>query len=71
MKILKLIIDILLLIVTFLLVNMDVTGHLIHEILGIAMVILLLIHIVANWNWVKSVTKNIKKVKNKRKSFII
>lgn len=67
MKILKMFIDILLLIVTFLLVNMDITGHLIHEILGIAMVILLLIHIVANWNWVKSVTKNIKKVNKKTK----
>ena len=71
MKILKLIIDILLLIVTFLLVNMDITGHLYHEILGIAMVILLLVHIVANWNWVKSVTKNFKKVNKKTKAMYI
>ena len=58
MKLFKIIIDVLLLIDTFILVNMDITGHLIHEILGIAMAILLLIHIVTNWNWIKNVTTN-------------
>lgn len=67
MKVFKIIIDILLLIDTFVLVNMDITGHLIHEILGITMAILLLIHIVTNWNWIKSVTKNLKKVNKKTK----
>lgn len=67
MKVFKIIIDILLLIDTFVLVNMDITGHLIHEILGITMAILLLIHIVTNWNWIKSVTKNFKKVNKKTK----
>ena len=55
MKAFKIIVDILLFVVTFLLVNMEITGHLIHEILGIAMAILLLIHIVTNWNWIKHV----------------
>ena len=67
MKLFKIIIDLLLIIDTFILVNMDITGHLIHEILGITMAILLLIHIVTNWNWIKSVTKNIKKVNKKAK----
>ena len=31
------------------------------------MAILLLIHIVTNWNWIKSVTKNFKKVNKKTK----
>lgn len=67
MKVFKIIIDILLLIDTFVLVNMDITGHLTHEILGITMVILILIHSVTNWNWVKNVTKNIKRVNKKTK----
>ena len=67
MRVFKIFIDILLLIDTFVLVNMDITGHLIHEILGISMAILLLIHIVTNWNWIKNVTKNFKKVNKKTK----
>ena len=67
MRVFKIFIDVLLLIDTFVLVNMDITGHLIHEILGISMAILLLIHIVTNWNWVKNVTKNFKKVNKKAK----
>ena len=67
MKIFKMVVDSLLFVVTFLLVNMNITGHLIHEILGITMAILLLIHIVTNWKWVKNVTKNIKRVNKKTK----
>lgn len=67
MKAFKIIVDILLFVVTFLLVNIEITGNLIHEILGITMAILLLIHIVTNWNWIKSVTKNLKKVNKKTK----
>ena len=67
MRVFKIFIDILLLIDTFVLVNMDITGHLIHEILGISMAILFLIHIVTNWNWIKNVTKNFKKVNKKAK----
>lgn len=65
MRVFKIFIDVLLLIDTFVLVNMDITGHLIHEILGISMAILLLIHIVTNWNWIKNVTKKLKKVNKK------
>ena len=71
MRVFKIFIDILLLIDTFMLVNMDITGHLIHEILGISMAILLLIHIVTNWNWIKNVTKNFKKVDKKAKIMYI
>lgn len=71
MKILKIIIDILLLIVTFLLVNVDITGRLLHEILGISISILLIIHIFTNWKWIKSVTKNFKKVNKKNKMMYI
>ena len=71
MRVFKILIDILLLIDTFVLVNMDITGHLIHEILGISMAILLLIHIVTNWNWIKNVTKNFKKVNKKTKIMYI
>lgn len=67
MKLFKMIIDILLLIDTAILTNMDITGHFIHEILGITMGILILIHIVSNWNWVKNVTKNFKKINKKTK----
>ena len=71
MRVFKIFIDVLLLIDTFVLVNMDITGHLIHEILGISMAILLLIHIVTNWNWIKNVTKNFKKVNKKTKIMYI
>ena len=42
-----------------------------HEILGIAIVILLLIHIFLNWNWVKQITRNFKKVNIKVKVMYI
>lgn len=71
MKIFKIIIDILLLIVTFLLVNVDITGRLLHEILGISISVLLIIHICTNWKWTKSVTKNFKKVNKKTKAMYI
>ena len=62
MKKTKILIDVLLLIVTILLTSIDKTGRLAHEILGISMAILLIIHIFLNWNWVKQITKNFKKV---------
>ena len=58
MKKTKILIDVLLLIVTILLTSIDKTGRLAHEILGISMAILLIIHIFLNWNWVKQITKN-------------
>lgn len=67
MKIFKIVIDILLLIITILLESNEITGRLIHEILGIAMAGLLVIHIITNWKWIKNITKNFKKVNTKTK----
>ena len=67
MKKIKMIVDILLLIDTCILLDIDRSGRLLHEILGITMAVLLFIHIVLNWNWVKNVTKNLKKVNRKTK----
>ena len=71
MKKAKIFVDVLLLIVTILLTNIDISGSLTHEILGISMAILLIIHIFLNWNWVKQVTKNLKKVNKKTKTMYI
>ena len=71
MKKTKILIDVLLLIVTILLTSIDKTGRLAHEILGISMAILLIIHIFLNWNWVKQITKNFKKVNKKTKIMYI
>lgn len=67
MKIFKIIIDILLLVNTILLSSLEFLGVFAHEVMGITMAILLLIHIVTNWNWLKNVTKNLKKVNTKTK----
>ena len=67
MKKIKMIVDILLLIDTCILLDIDRSGRLLHEILGITMAVLLFIHIVLNWNWVKNVSKNLKKVNRKTK----
>lgn len=71
MKKIKILIDVLLLIVTILLASIDKTGRLAHEILGISMAILLTIHIFLNWNWVKQITINFKKVNKKTKIMYI
>lgn len=71
MKKLKLTIDILLFIITVLLVNIELTGNLNHEILGIALGILIIIHIALNFRWIKQVTKNFKKVNTKTKIMYI
>ena len=71
MKKVKIFVDVLLLVVTILLTNIDISGRLIHEILGISMAILLMIHIFLNWNWIKQVTKNLKKINKKTKMMYI
>ena len=48
MKKLKIIIDILLFIITIALFNIGLIGNLMHEILGIALAILIIIHILLN-----------------------
>lgn len=65
MKIFKIIVDILLLITTFLLESMDITGRFYHEVLGIVITILIILHLLTNRKWIINITKNITKV-NKR-----
>lgn len=42
-------------------------GNLNHEILGIILEILIIIHLILNFKWIKQVTKNLKKVNTKTK----
>lgn len=67
----KMIIDILMLIILVLLYNLRFTGVLIHEILGLTIWVLFIIHLIFNIKWIKQITKNIfnKKVKSKIKLF--
>lgn len=67
MKKFKILIDVLLFIVTILLFDIELIGNLNHEILGIAISILILIHIILNFKCIKQVTKNFKKVNSKTK----
>lgn len=71
MKFFKIVIDSLLLAITVLLENNDITGRLNHEILGIIMAVLLVVHIIINWKWIKNITKNFKKVNKKTKMMYI
>ncbi len=67
MKVFKIILDIIMFLVTFALIEMDITGNLIHEILGITIAVLAIIHVILNWKWFKNVSKNLKKVNKKSK----
>ncbi len=67
MKKFKILIDVLLFIVTILLFDIELIGNLNHEILGITISILILIHIILNIKWIRKVTKNLKKVNLKAK----
>lgn len=67
MKKFKVLIDILLFIITILLFDIEIIGNLNHEILGITLGILIIIHVLLNFKWIKQVTKNLKKVKPKTK----
>lgn len=67
MKKFKILIDILLFIITILLFNIGLIGNLNHEILGMTIGILIIIHIILNFKWIKQVTKNFKKVNRKTK----
>lgn len=67
MKKIKIIIDILMFVVTVLLMEIEVIGFLSHEILGMLLGILILIHIVLNFKWIKQVTKNFKSTNTKTK----
>lgn len=67
MKTLKIIIDIFMFIITVLLMNINFTGRNIHAIMGILLGILVILHAKFNFKWIKSITKNYKKVKLKVK----
>lgn len=67
MKRIKVLIDILLFIVTVLLFDIELIGNLNHEILGITLGILIIIHVILNVKWIKQVTKNLKKINTKTK----
>ena len=69
----KLILDIVLTIMFIILMYAKNTGYTFHEIAGLAMGGLFLYHIILNWQWVKSVTKNLfnPKLKPKPKLFYL
>lgn len=58
--------------VTMFLLNIDYTGHLCHEVLGLSLALLFSIHMILNFRWPIQIIKNFKKVKVKsRLMFII
>ena len=67
MKLLKIIIDVLLLLDTILLSNLGFFGQFWHEVLGIAMAVLVVAHLLLNRKWIASMVKNLKKTNRKAK----
>lgn len=63
----KIVIDILMFVITLLLMNINTTGHLTHEVLGITITILIILHLILNFKWIKNVGKNLKKTTLKTK----
>lgn len=61
----RLIIDITMFFLTFFLMNVNLISPLWHEIFGIVISILIVIHLILNFRWIKNITKNIRKVKNR------
>lgn len=59
MKYKKIILDILTIIIMIILMDNTITGVPIHEILGISILILFLIHKIFNWAWIKNITLNL------------
>ena len=55
----KYIIDFIMLCLIVSLMKLTITGMLWHEILGIAVFIVFIIHKILNWNWIKAITKNL------------
>lgn len=60
----RLVIDISMFFLTFFLMNVNLISPLWHEIFGIVISVLIVIHLILNFRWIKNITKNIKKVKN-------
>lgn len=71
MKIIRVIVDILMFVITILLMDINTTGRNTHEVLGIALTLFLIIHIILNFKWVSQITKNFKKVKRQTKILYI
>lgn len=71
MKKIKMIVDILMFVITILLMDINKTGRFNHEVLGISLTLLLILHIVLNFKWIKQITKNFKKVKKQTKLLYI
>lgn len=69
MKKAKIILDIIMIIGMLTLMNLNLTGIKAHEILGITIFIIFIIHKVMNINWIKAISKNIfnKNIKTKTK----
>ncbi len=63
----KFVLDMFLMILLLLLMYVGITGGLIHEWLGIIFTIVVFIHLIFNYSWIKSITKNFKNVKDKIK----
>lgn len=59
MKYKKIILDILTTIIIILLMDNDIIGLPLHEILGIVILFLFLIHKIFNWAWIKNITLNL------------
>ena len=57
--IVKIILNIVMTTMMICLLNLNITGLKLHEILGIAVFFLFLFHIILNFKWVKSITKNL------------
>lgn len=71
MKKIKVLIDIFMFIATILIIDIKITGLLLHEVLGITLALLFLAHISLNFKWIKQITKNIKKVNIRTKILYI
>lgn len=65
MKKIRVILDILMFIITLLLMDIGKLGHVPHEFLGITIAILIVLHLILNFKWMKNITKNLGKVKSK------
>lgn len=58
----KLIIDVVMFFVTFFLMDVNFISPLWHEIFGITISFLIIIHLILNFKWLKNITKNFKRV---------
>lgn len=59
MKNKKIILDIIMFVIMFLLMRLFFTGILLHEVLGLAVFGLFVLHKIMNFNWIKNITKSI------------